>query len=75
MRRASVNDTLVAEDRQRVAALDPGERIALALRLGEESLALYCAAEGIDRETARKRIERARQAQRRPCGCIEALLR
>jgi len=48
--------------------------VALALELGERDLAAYANAHGLDRETARRALERARQAGRRRSGCLEALL-
>jgi hypothetical protein len=74
MRRRSVADELARAEQERIASLSPGERVALALELGERSLADYAAAHGIGREAARKEFERERQAGRRPSGCIEALL-
>jgi hypothetical protein len=74
MRRKSVADGLAEAERRRVAALAVDERVRLALELGERSLAAYCAATGLDRDGARRRVERRRQARRRRSGCIEALL-
>jgi hypothetical protein len=74
MRRKSVADELARAESERVARLSSAERVALALALGERSIADYAAARGLDREAARKEIERERQAGRRPCACIEALL-
>lgn len=52
-----------ADDVQRMA---PAARIDLALRLGEDDLARYCEAAGIERDEGRKRVMRQRQAGRRP---------
>lgn len=51
---------------RRVAAMTPAERIALAERLGEESIALYMAAQNVDRRTAIARFEASRRFGRRP---------
>lgn len=65
---------LTRAERERVAMLSPGERVALALSLGARSLADYAAAHGLDPQSARRELERRRQARRRPSACIEALL-
>ena len=57
-----------------MAALSPGERVTLALSLGERDVAAYADAHGIDRMTARRALESHRQAGRRRSACIEALL-
>ena len=46
--------------------MTPGERMVEALRLGQEAITAYAAAHGVDREEARRRLERAAQAGRRP---------
>ena len=74
MRRRSVADELERAERERIARLSPAERVELALALGERSIADYAAAHRLDCDTARKQIERERQAGRRPSACIEALL-
>jgi DNA-directed RNA polymerase specialized sigma24 family protein len=74
MRRRSVAEELERAERERMASLSPAERVELALALGERSIADYAAAHGVDRDTARKRTERERQAGRRYSACIEALL-
>ena len=61
---------VAADARQRqfeqYAAMTPDERVALALRLGEEGLATYMATHGLDRRTAVARIRATRRAGRRP---------
>jgi hypothetical protein len=74
VRRSSVSDVLAADERRRVAALSVGERVRLALELGERSLAAYCSASGLDRDDARRGVERRRQARRRRSACLKALL-
>jgi hypothetical protein len=74
MRRPSVADALKRAERARVAELQPGERIALALALGRRSLALYCATSGLPPDEARRGLARRAQARRRRSGCLEALL-
>jgi len=74
MHHPSVADELRAADRRHAASLSPGERVALALELGSECIALYAAASGQSAEAARRALERRRQARRRPSACVEALL-
>ena len=62
----SVADDLREEQRREMLALSVDERIALALELGEEGIALLMSAQGIDREEAIRRIRRTRHIGRRP---------
>ena len=64
--RSKVASDLAQEQARRVAALTPAERVALAERLGEESIALYMAAQNVDRRTAIARLEASRRVDRRP---------
>jgi hypothetical protein len=50
---------------ERFAAMTPGERVALAMRLGEEGLASYMATHGVDRLTALARIRETHRLGRR----------
>jgi len=74
MRRRSIADELRAAEREHTASLSPSERIELALDLGRRSLDLYCARSGLDRDAARRELERRAQARRRRCRCIEELI-
>lgn len=69
--RSKLAADLTREQAQRVAALTPAERIALAERLGEESIALYMAAQKVDRRTAQARLEAARRFGRRPSSSAD----
>ena len=60
-----VNRILRDERRARVAAMTPAERLALAEKLGEEGLAEFMSAHGVDRETARKAIRKSRRVGRK----------
>jgi hypothetical protein len=51
------------------------DRASLALDLGRRHVAIDADARGIDRQEALLRLQRRRQARRRPSGCIEPLLR
>ena len=75
VRRASVADDSSDERRAGTARTTADERAALALDLGRRHLAIYADAHGIDRQEALLRLQRRRQARRRPSACIEALLR
>jgi len=50
------------------------ERLAEALALGDEAIAAYASAHGVDHDEARRRLERAGQAGRRPSGVMRRLL-
>jgi hypothetical protein len=54
-----------------VRRMEPAARVELALRLGDDDLALYCAAAGIDLDEGRKRVMRQRQSGRRPSASAE----
>ena len=62
----SVNDGLRREQRERIEKMTPAERLALAEKLGEEGLAAFMAANGLDRQSALKAIRRSRRVGRRP---------
>jgi hypothetical protein len=64
--KSKVASDLAREQAKRVAAMTPAERVALAERLGEESIALYMATQNVDRRTAIARLEANRRAGRRP---------
>ena len=61
----SVADDLRAETARAVARLPPAERIALALRLGDDDVALYRAAHGVSEIAARLSLARTRSRGRR----------
>jgi len=70
----SVADDLCAELRKEVNRLSIDERIKLALRLGEEGIERFRLANGLDRETAIRLLERRRQAGRTPSKCMSELI-
>ena len=51
--------------------LSPAERVALAARLGEESVILYMATQKVDRRTAITRIKQTRRLGRQRSGSAE----
>jgi len=62
----SVADDLRLETARAVARLTPAERIALALRLGDDDVAAYSAAHGCADTDARAALRRARAIGRIP---------
>jgi hypothetical protein len=72
----SVADVLKQEDRRMVDAFAPAERVALALALGRRDLDTFTLGQGasVDREEARRLVERRRQAGRRHSRCLEELI-
>jgi hypothetical protein len=67
----SIADELREEDERAVAALTVAERVQLALRLGEESLAIYMAYNGVDRDAAMQHFRSRNQTGRRRCRCLQ----
>ena len=70
----SVADDLRDELQEEALRLSFEERMALALRLGERGLEIYCQASGLDRETAIRELQRQRQASRTPSKCMSELI-
>ena len=68
--RSRVADELRAEQREHVLRMTPQERLALAVRLGEDDLANFMAANGLSREEAVAQLKRQRQAGRRHSRCM-----
>lgn len=54
-----------------VRRMEPAARLDLALRLGDDDLARFCEAAGIDLDEARHRVMRQRQAGRRLSASAE----
>ena len=70
----SAASTLRARDAAEVRHMTPEERLALAFRLGDEDLESFRVANGLDRPTAIRLLERRRQATRLPSACLERLI-
>ncbi len=70
----SVADDLRSEQRAEMLRLSLDERLALAFRLGEEGLERFRLANGLDRETAIRTLERRRQAGRMPSKCMSEII-
>jgi hypothetical protein len=62
----SVADALRARTITQVLAMSPGERIALALSLGDDDLELFVRASGLNRAEALKRLCAGRRQGRTP---------
>lgn len=74
MRRKSVVDEFTRHQRERIAAMTPDQRVALALSLGRRDLEAYAAAQGMTAAEARRDIERRRQRRRRPSRVMDAII-
>jgi hypothetical protein len=70
----SVADDLRRELEDEFNALPIEERWALILRIGERDIDLYAQANGLDRETARRDLERQRQVGRTYSKCMSDLI-
>ena len=68
----SVADDLRDELQEEVLLLPFEERVALVLRLGERGLEMFRQANGLDRETAIRGLQRQRQAGRTPSKCMSS---
>ncbi len=69
-------ERLRARDRAEVARLAPAERVALALALGERDLEIFRLAHDppLAPDEAVRRLQRRRQAGRRPSRCAERIV-
>jgi hypothetical protein len=67
---SSVAEEARRQAREEVLRLSPADRLALALQLGDADLELFQQAQGLDRETALRRLRAQRQAGRRPSACL-----
>jgi hypothetical protein len=71
---SNVADKLREDSRERLRRMTPAERLAEALRLGQTAIATYAAAHRLDRDEARRRLERAAQTGRRPSRVMHELI-
>jgi hypothetical protein len=69
----SVVDDLRRRDREAVARLSPAERLRLALALGDDDLAIFRRARGLDEATARRELQRRKRHGRAPSRSVEGL--
>jgi hypothetical protein len=71
---SSVAEKLRADSRERLRRMTPAERLAEALSLGQTAIGAYAAANGLDRDEARRRLEAAGQAGRRASRVMHELV-
>lgn len=70
----SVADDLRRQDLEAFASLPLKERIRRVFEMGEIGLEAFRQAQGIDRRTAIRLLQRRRQAGRQPSRCMEELI-
>jgi hypothetical protein len=70
----SIVDDLRREDREDFANLPLEERIRRVFEMGEIGLEAFRQAQGVDRETAIRLLQRRKQAGRRPSKCMDELI-
>jgi hypothetical protein len=70
----SVADDLRRRDREAFAGLPLEERLRRVFEMGEIGLEAFRQAQGVDRRTAIRLLQRRRQAGRRPSRCMEELI-
>jgi hypothetical protein len=71
--RSRVADELRDEQTADMLQMTLDERLELAFRLGDEAIADYATANGVDKETARRVLMKQRHAGRRRSRCHEGL--
>ncbi|HEU4887974.1 MAG TPA: hypothetical protein VFV49_08820 [Thermoanaerobaculia bacterium] len=69
--RSRLAETLKQEQRDRLAAMTPEQRAALALRLGDEWLADSMSRSNLDRRQAVEAVRRSRRAGRKPSRSMD----
>jgi hypothetical protein len=70
----SIADDLRREDREAFARLPLEERVRRVFEMGEIGLEAFRQAQGVDRRTAIRLLQRRRQAGRQPSRCMEELI-
>jgi hypothetical protein len=71
---SAVADKLRQDSRDRLRRMTAAERLAEALMLGQRAIAAYAAAHALDPDAARRELERAAQAGRRPSRVMNDLV-
>jgi hypothetical protein len=66
---SSVSDRVRRAEQAELARLDAAGRVLLALELGDEAIALYCATHGVSEPAARRAFSEDRHRGRRPSRC------
>jgi hypothetical protein len=69
---SAVAHAVSQERREEWAAMTPADRVALAVRLGDQGVASYMATHGLDRHTAIARIRATRRLGRRRSASADA---
>jgi len=70
----TVAERMRQEDRERLQRMTPAERVAEALALGRAAVEAYAHAHGVEVAEARRRLERAGQAGRRPSKVMQGIV-
>lgn len=73
--RSKVAEQLRREQVEQIQQMTPGQRVALALKLGERDLRVYMAFQKMDRGAALKAIRRSQQIGRRYSRCMDESLK
>ena len=69
--RSKVAESVRKAQLDRMKAMTPAERVALATELGEREIAALMAAANLTRDEARAEIRRSRQAGRKPSAAMD----
>jgi hypothetical protein len=72
MRTSKLMEDLRREQRERFARMTPEQLLAMSEQLGDEGLADYMSAHGVDRPTALQVFRRSRRAGRKPSVCMDS---
>ncbi len=67
----SVADDLRREQREKILAMTPAERIAMVQSAAEDGIALFAAGQRLTREEAIRQIRASRQRGRRFSRCMQ----
>jgi hypothetical protein len=67
----SVADDLRREQREKILAMTPAERVALVESMVEDGIALYAAGQHLTREEAVRQIRASKQRGRRFSRCMQ----
>jgi hypothetical protein len=71
--KSKIAEELRRETDEAVRQMTAGERMALALRLGDEAIETFAAARGITHDEARRLLQKEKRHGRRYSRCIEEL--
>ena len=71
---SAIADQLRLESLERLRKMTPAQRLEEALVLGEQAIASYAAAHGLDPDEALRRLERSGQAGRRSSRVMRGII-